>query len=45
MLVSLGICTGLQPAKFAAQMSECGLTEVTVTPQSFGAAHLYVGRV
>ena len=33
------------PEAFATLMGECGLKEVTVTPQSFGAAHLYVGRV
>jgi len=33
------------PEAFATLMGECGLKEVTVTPQSFGAAPLYVGRV
>ena len=33
------------PEEFAALMAECGLRDVSVSPQSFGAAHLYVGHV
>lgn len=33
------------PDVFAALMAEAGLRDVTVSPQSFGAAHLYVGVV
>ena len=33
------------PEKFAAIMEENGLDEVSIHPQSFGAAHLYIGRV
>ena len=33
------------PSEFAALMTKCGVREVAMMPQSFGAAHLYVGRV
>ena len=33
------------PEAFAQLMTECGLTQVNIAPQSFGAAHLYVGVV
>ncbi|MFT7623625.1 MAG: demethylmenaquinone methyltransferase/2-methoxy-6-polyprenyl-1,4-benzoquinol methylase [Myxococcota bacterium] len=34
-----------EPEVFATLMTDVGLTEVDVSPQSFGAAHLYTGRV
>ena len=33
------------PDEFAALMAENGLRDVTIQPQSFGAAHLYTGIV
>jgi len=33
------------PEEFAVLMTDAGLRDVTVSPQSFGAAHLYVGVV
>jgi len=33
------------PENFAALMEDNGLSDVSIHPQSFGAAHLYIGRV